>query len=476
MRYTFAANTVSVVVLLADGARVDSMSTAIDSCAAPALARLRDEGGLHAVTTCFPSVTGPAYAPFLMGRFPGAIGLPGLRWYDRAHTACSFPDFSRSYVGYQMARLDTDLDPAAPTVFELSPTCLGALSVIGRGLRTRDRIGRLTFGSATRAAWTHFRGNVGGWLDIDRRVARSLARQIRERRPEFAFGALTGIDKASHAVGHEGALVREAMRIVDDTVAAIRADAEADGRWRDMHLWVTSDHGHSAVRNHDDLAASVERSGFRTISHPWVYRARGQVAVMVSGNAMAHLYLDLARPDRSFWPSLGRTWADFADALVDRPSVDLVILPQIDGAIVRAARRGHAVVSMTPGRLSYRCVGGDPLGIGRELDRVPLEAAYDATIETDYPDSVVQIAALATAPRSGDIILSAARDWDFRARYEPIRHVSSHGALHRDHMMVPLLMNRPYPKAPRRTTDVMPSALTALGRPVPPGLDGTSFV
>ena len=45
----------------------------------PALAQLRDEGGgkLHTVTSCFPSVTGPAYAPFLMGRFPGPIGLPG---------------------------------------------------------------------------------------------------------------------------------------------------------------------------------------------------------------------------------------------------------------------------------------------------------------------------------------------------------------------------------------------------------------
>ena len=28
------------------------------------------------------------------------------------------------------------------------------------------------------------------------------------------------------------------------------------------------------------------------------------------------------------------------------------------------------------------------------------------------------------------------------ARYEPIPHVSSHGALHREHMLVPLLLNR----------------------------------
>jgi hypothetical protein len=83
---------------------------------------------------------------------------------------------------------------------------------------------------------------------------------------------------------------------------------------------------------------------------------------------------------------------------------------------------------------------------------------------------------LATAPRSGEIVLSASRDWDFRARYEPIPHISSHGALHREHMLVPLLVNQPVRREPRRTVDVMPSALTALGLPVPSGLDGESFL
>jgi hypothetical protein len=102
--------------------------------------------------------------------------------------------------------------------------------------------------------------------------------------------------------------------------------------------------------------------------------------------------------------------------------------------------------------------------------------AHEATAQSDYPDAIVQIAHLAGAARSGEIILSAARDWDFRARYEPIPHVSSHGALHRDHMAVPLLLNRPATGTPRRTVDVMPSALSALGLPVPAGLDGEPFL
>ena len=163
-------------------------------------------------------------------------------------------------------------------------------------------------------------------------------------------------------------------------------------------------------------------------------------------------------------------------SLLARPSVDLLLVRRSDGALVRSASRGDAIVRLDEAGYHYARESGDPLGVGRDLCRCSSTAAYDATIDTDYPDGVVQIAHLATSPRSGEIILSAARDWDFRARYEPIPHVSSHGALHREHMMVPLLLNRSITGRPRRTVDVMPSALTALGKRLPAVLDGTSFL
>src|SRR5688500_2732236 len=175
----------SVVVLVADGARPDTLAEAIDSGAVPALAELREEGGLHTITSAFPSVTGPAYAPFLMGRYPGPVGLPGLRWFDRTRETARGFDRCRSYVGAEMRHVDADLDPAAPTVFELAGPSVGALSVIGRGLRRNERVGRgVRF--IARAAQTHFRGNVAGWLEIDRRIGAEVARRIREARPRFA--------------------------------------------------------------------------------------------------------------------------------------------------------------------------------------------------------------------------------------------------------------------------------------------------
>jgi hypothetical protein len=441
----------------------------------PALAALREEGFLGTVTSAFPSVTGPAYAPFLMGRYPGAIGLPGLRWFDRTRRVARMPGHSRSYVGAEMRLVDRDIDPHAPTIFELARPSFGALSVITRGLKRRDRIGQNP-GFVARAAATHFRGNVRGWLSIDREIGEEAARRLRTEPVKFAFIALTGIDKTSHAGGHESGVVADAMRIVDDTVARIRADAERDGRWPKLRLWIGSDHGHSRVREHEDLVGLLANWGFRTLAHPWAFKASADVAVMVSGNAMAHLYVDLDVASRRWWPQHEPKWGRLVDRLLERESVDLLVLPTgPDSCEIRARHRGAATLRWEESRYSYRTVTGDPLGIGEQDSVTDLEA-YEATIDSEYPDALVQLASLVGASRSGDVILSASRDWDFRARYEPIRHVSSHGALHREHMLVPLLLNHAPSRIPRRTVDVMPSALSALGITIPKNLDGLPFL
>ena len=461
-------------MIIADGVRPDSLAHSIDSGHLPALAALREEGQLSTITSAFPSVTGPAYAPFLMGRYPGSIGLPGLRWYDRSRRVAKLSGHSRSYVGAEMRLVDRDIDRASPTIFELAKPSLGALSVIWRGLRRRERIGQ-SAAFVARAAATHFRGNVRGWLAIDRQVGEEAARRLRTQRVRFAFIALTGIDKTSHAKGQDAQIVIDAMRIVDDTVAQINSDAEHDGRWKKLHLWVGSDHGHSPVREHEDLVALISGWGYTTLSHPWAFNASADVAVMVSGNAMTHLYLELEQKTRPWWPSLGDKWNDLAERLLTRASVDLLILPTSAATCeIRAKGRGSATLTWAESRYSYTPNSGDPLGIGVQNSLDDGEA-YDATIASDYPDALVQIAHLIASPRCGDIVLSAARDWDYRARYEPIPHVSSHGALHREHMLVPLLLNRAPAGIPRRTVDVMPSALAALSITAPKTLDGVSF-
>jgi hypothetical protein len=465
---------VPVIVLVADGARPDAFAGTLNGL--PALRQLRDEGGSFAVTSVFPSVTGPAYTPFLMGRFPGPIGIPGLRWYDRSRTACGWPDYARSYVGYEMGRIDADLDPAAPTIFELVPRSVAAMSVVTRGLAHTGRVGGLTPRSALRATLTHFRGRAAEWLDVDREVGDEIVRRMRDERPDYLFAALTGVDKASHAGGHADALVHEALTIVDDTVGRLRADAERGGWWGDTHLWVVSDHGHAAVHTHEDLAGVVAAAGHRTAAHPWSARIAADAAVMVSGNAMAHVYVALRERQRPGWARLAPQWTSLADALRALASVDLLLLPYTaDRCEVRSAARGSAMVERHGDCFRYVRQDGDPLCCHADLHGTADEV-YDATRDGAYPDAVVQIAALAGSARAGDLILSATPGFDFRSRYEPIPHRSAHGALHRDHMLVPLLLNRPPARAPRRTTDLFASTLAALGVPAPRAMDGESFL
>lgn len=458
-----------VVVLVADGLRPDTLEAAIRSGEVPALSRLSEEGSLNTVTSVFPSVTGPAYAPFLMGRFPGPVGLPGLRWYDRTKNLARMPFHSRSYVGAEMRHVDSDLDAQAPTIFELAPSSLAAMNVIGRGLADHERLGQgLRF--VLRTGITHFRGNVRGWLGIDRDVAAQFTRRFFEERPAFAFAALTGIDKTSHARGHDSPLAAQALSIVDLTVGAMRYAAERAGIWEDTHLWVVSDHGHSPVSRHEDLAALVQSWGFSVIAHPWPMRMSPDAAVMVSGNAMAHIYTGLRNSsERS-------AQADtIATRMLTRESVDLLLLPCDGGCDIRSAKRGNARVTWEANSFSYEPVTGDPLGIGAQMN-LSSGVAYNVTLPSEYPDSLVQIANLSRSSRCGDIVASAAPGWDFRARFEPIPHVSTHGSLRREHMLVPLLTNRPTKSTPRRTTDVMPSALVALGLELPANLDGKSFL
>ena len=464
----------SIIIVVADGARADAFDNGIARGVLPALARLRLEGGQHRITTVFPSVTGPAYAPFLMGRYPGPIGLPGLRWYDRAHVRCTLPPYCRSYMGTQMRCMDRDLDAGTPTLFELVPSAFNAMSMIGRGLAPRAHLGRSP-PLLARMARTHWRGNVAGWLDLDLLVARTARRRICERAPTLSFIALLALDKTSHAMGHDSPAAHEALVMLDEFVAQLRCDAERAGRWETTHLWIVSDHGHSRVHAHDDLAQAVRDTGHRVLAHPWVFTQRADAAVMVSGNAMAHIYLEPARRARPWWAALRARWEPLAESLLGRDSVDILVLPNSPGHCeIRAPGRGTALLEHHVGRYSYHPVTGDPLGLG-EHERLTAREAWCLSLDTNYPDALVQIAHLAGAARSGDMILSAAPGWDFRAAYEPIPHVSTHGGLHRAHMLVPLLLNHPVRATPLRTADVMPSALQVLGREVPAGLDGEPF-
>jgi hypothetical protein len=468
----------TLCMVVADGVRADTMARAIAAGSVPALARLAAEGGLHTVTTVFPSVTGLAYVPFVAGRHPAPIGVPGIRWFDRTRRHLRGLGASRSYVGWAMRFFDADLDPHVETLFQRAQPAMGAMTMVGRGLDRAQWVGRSLYWQA-RAARIHFlRGGLRRWLDWDRDVAARVAARVRRERPRFALAAILTPDKVQHAQGQDSPFLAETLRIVDALVDELRHDAEREGRADRLRIWVVSDHGHSPTPHHDELTDVLRELGLRVASHPFTAGAnRADAVVMASGNAMAHVYLDARRPERLLQRALEGAWRDVVDALASRASVDLAMIPTAaDRCLVRNATGATAEVAWRHGRVDYRPQTGDPLGLGEERLDLDDAAAWDVTAQRTHPDALVQIATIAGAARSGDVILSAQPGWDFRRKYEPVLHASGHGALHRDHMLVPLVVDQPVSGTPRRTVDIGASALAALGITPPTGVEGRVFL
>ena len=464
-------------MIVADGVRADVLAEEIDAGRTPALAALRDAGGLHEISAAFPSVTGPAYVPFVMGRHPAHAGMPGLRWYDRARSLRWSQAQARSYSGIDIWHTDPDLDPTMPTLFELARPSLAGLMMIGRG-STHGRIGR-GVGWMFRAGFVHFRGDLLGWRRVERAAIDEFMRRFARVRPRLAMMGVLSPDKFAHAYGGEAEVVREGIRDVDAAVARAIRIAE-EGGWREsLRIWVVGDHGHAPVSQHDDLHGWLVARGHRVLAHPHLNVRNADLALMVGGNAMAHVYLEPAQRRRAWWPTLAPRWEPLLSGLLERPSVDLVAVA-IDAHTVRVhqAQRGWAEIRRThaghEARWSYHTMGGDPLQVGGTLEQLDADAAWHASEGTPYSDAIVQLSSLVPTPRGGDLVISAAPDWDLRARFEPTPHVSTHGALLRTQMTVPLLLDAPPRQRPQRTTDVVPSALDVLGIERTAAAEGTT--
>ena len=97
---------------------------------------------VHTCTTTYPSATIPAYAALTAGLLPRQAHMPGIRWFDRRSAQ------SCVYCGSDFWRVDRDLNPAFPTIFELLPpgesVCAGGAITRGFGhtLRPLPAAGR----------------------------------------------------------------------------------------------------------------------------------------------------------------------------------------------------------------------------------------------------------------------------------------------------------------------------------------------
>lgn len=459
------------VVMLADGARADVLGEELARGNLPNIAgRLVEQGGSLPAVTSFPSTTGPAYLPFLTGCLPGTCNVPGIRWFDKAkYDSGSSFDRYRSYVGLESFCMARDMWKHIRTVFELIPDSVSIFNPIARGAegsRNATRISRIWY-------W-YYSHLTDRWAFTDEAALSKLRAELRKA-PSYVFCVLPGIDEYSHLAHprHESALAR--YRWLDSAVGKVVSDLSKAGLWEETALFLVSDHGLSATHTHFCVNSFLERMGLPAFFYPLIFRKRGKLSAnMVSGNGMAHLYFKNSDgwARHTVRDELERRSPSLIDALLEEEAVDIVAVRNNEGGADILSRRGEADVRLDGAALHYRVKGADPLGYPPLPADLDSEQSLARTLDTDYPDALFQIAHLITAPRSGDVMISATPGFDLRLKYEHPEHRASHGSLHQSHMRVPLITNQKLKYRPARTVDVFPTVLSMLGRPLPGHIDG----
>jgi hypothetical protein len=458
------------VFVLIDGARPDVFADLLDRGALPNIARhVVEPGGFATGTTVFPSTTGVGYLPFLYGRFPGHLGIPGIRWLERQRAAGGFAErwcAARSYCGPQQPWLDTD-SIGGSTLFQAVPDSLAICTPITRGLRPRAHlipVRRALLGSAA-----HY---LGTYASLDRAVANAWLSCAR-RDWRFLFVVFPGVDGITHLKDPFHAAVIDGYRLADRALGAFLAERRAHGKPQPV-LFVASDHGASEVRDHADIAIALEAWGVPTVRHPMhVWRRGARAAVMVSGNACAQVYID---------PLSGRAHPlthdeippDLLAKLTSLPAVRLAACRDGQGGVRVFAGAAEARIMADGETITYDTIAGDPLALGGSgsfADRELLER----TMAGELPDAPRQLLQLFATPRAGDIALAARLYSDLRGPWELPEHRAGHGSLIPEHMLVPIAASIPLPDAPIRTVDLMPTFLEQLGVTPADDLDGVPF-
>lgn len=453
--------------VLVDGARADVMSQLLASGELPNIGRYLNRGESSGMAvTCLPSSTYLAYLPMLTGHYPGTANVPGTRWVEKGDFGKVgwFHQGHRSYAGPGLTRFSGDLSDELETVFELCPESLAFRCENQRGLSPRQN--RYWHLCGLPYAISHY---VGRTDPLDRWMIRGLCRElgrINGPGPRFIFLPLADVDTRSHSYGPFSPQAIAAYRGVDQGIGAIVEILQGRGLWSKTHLIVSSDHGHTPTASHLDLSRLVEQAGYRVFEYPVVYRRNCTAAVMVSGNALAHVYL--ASGNHWEGPLSGERLHEEHEHLLEklkgRAEIEWIAYRQEDGQVIVDAAHGQGVIGMTDGAYSYLWQGRDPLQLGLQHSTVPRERALTETINTPFPDALEQLWHLFRSGRTGDIVVTAKPGYDLRARYEWPEHHSSHGALCRDQMLVPLLSNQPlYGGEPIRTVDIFAAICQSLG-------------
>lgn len=433
-----------------DGARYDLFKKFLSEGSLPNIQKyLLKRGELQKALSTFPSTTGPAYLPFLTGKTPGECNIPGIRWFDKNFLDGEKRLRHRSYVGLESRFLNSDLSPHVTTIFECIPRSFNLYNPIDRGiLKGRSKARKL---GGVYGAINHFAAST--W--IDKKIKKRFLK-ILEDKPQFVFCVFPGIDFVSHVSKLDSQKVKEAYRVADECFGEVieKHIVQNDPHFENTLLIVSSDHGMSETHTHFDVATHLKKQGNKVFSYPHVWKKKCEVAVMVSGNAMAHLYFTNEKNILT-----AQKIKDDHQKLID----DLLLNEAIDWIALRrdpGFKVFHQQGSSHFYNDHYEWEGFDKFQIGK--NEISESESLKKTFEGPYPNILNELSQIFISERSGDLIVCAKKGFDLRKAFEIPEHTSSHGGLIPEHMHIPLCSNKKIFNDYPRSIDIYSHILSYL--------------
>jgi len=461
------------VFIMADGARDDLFRYLLNNGDLPNISNYVVENGSYkTAVSVFPSTTGPAYTPTLLGKFPGRCNFPGIRWFDRSVYSKKLFSINRfrSYIGPETYLMNRDISSVTPTLFEIFPNSINILNELTKGISNGGDKTKL------RKIYLKIKGHFTGSCDqVDETATEILLDSIKHM-PDLIYVVFLGIDTYSHIKHPFHDKVIDSYKRIDRSVGLLCERLRLLGALEDTLIVLVSDHGLTQTHSHFDTIKFFDTKGYKTFYYPNVFRnfLSADLSVMVSGNSMAHVYIK----HNGSWNYRSRfeNLEKLVYSLNEREEIDIISVRDNDNKVRIISERGECITWLDEdGHIHYQRLKDDPLGLNFP-EKMNLSDFLRLSCETNYPDSLLQIIQLFESPRSGDIILSAKEGYDLRSHHENPEHSSSHGSLISDHMLVPLVINERIDCENIRTVDIYPTILNMMGVSIPNDVDGKVLV
>ncbi|MFQ5887545.1 MAG: alkaline phosphatase family protein, partial [Candidatus Hydrothermarchaeales archaeon] len=367
----------------------------------------------------------------ITGKYAGDCNLPGMRWWEDGTT--------RSYFTFGRT-MNHDLNPKIKLIYEYTTSAC----IFSPVLKGADYSIPL-FGNAV----SHI---INNWIFFDKLGFHLAKKTLEKKIYQLLILCLYAVDELGHLKGCKSKAALDAYKVTDAKIGEL--EKTLSKTYEDYQLLIVSDHGLTGTHTHIDLPNVIRSLNFSVRNYPFNFNLKQEIFVGVSGNSMANIYLTNGQKNR------GKTLDIISRRLTGLQGIDLV-LHQNDGVHV-LKDDSEAIIDCKNGKYRYESIKGDPLSLEEYSEEwLSEEKWYDATLNTQYPDSTVQISQIFNSSRVGDLVVTAKNGYDLRTLEFP-EHKASHGSLNKEHMLVPVISNKKV--VPRRTTDIFNSILDYLNQ------------